>query len=97
MESHLLLSKTGEHSFGKHGPLIGRALIGNQDDLTSCITITDGLRRADASTPIAQNHIGVFRILAERGILYLYLHKLVPAHAADRAGIQGCVEDLTAD
>ncbi len=96
MEGHLLLGKAGEHGLGEHGPLVGGALVGDEQDAARFVSLPDGLGGADTGAAVAQDNVGVLGVVAEGGLLHLYLHELVPAHPADRAGIQRGVEDFTA-
>ena len=96
MQSHLVGGEAGEHGLGQHGPLVGGAFVGDEQDAARLVPLPDGLGRADAGAAVAQDDVGVLGIVAEGGLLHLYLHKLVPADAAHRAGVQRGVENLAA-
>ena len=97
MQGHLVLVQPGEHGLGQHGPLVGRPLVGDQDNLTGGIPFPDGLGGVHTGAAVAQDHIGVLAVVPVGDGLLLHLHELVPAHAAHRAGVQRGVKDLAAD
>ena len=96
VQGHLVGGEAGEHGLGEHWALVSRAFVGDKQDAARLVPLPDGLGRADAGAAVAQDDVGVLGIVAEGGLLHLYLHKLVPAHAAHRAGVQRGVENLAA-
>ena len=97
MQGHLVLLQPGEHGLGQHGPLVGGPLVGDQDDLAASVPFPDSLGGVHTGAAVAQDHVGILGVVPVGNLLGLHLHELVPAHAANRAGVQRGIKDLAAD